>query len=381
VSALLHWIEDGQPRSARWRSESGLSPPAKVIVADDTLPADEAFRHASRGIALLWRGDYHNARHLLDAIARRVDRKLAHQRTHSAKGASTSPLEAFNAHRRNQAARARALAMVVLPFDAGHVLPLRRAPDVRQASVEAHGEATEPYVAPLRELLGIVGAHEWRTKGVAIPSLDARIHPHYGVFAPIRNEYIDLVAQAPLPSGPLDLAFDIGTGTGVLAAVLVRRGIAQVIATDNDPRAIACARDNIARLGMSARVECVEGEFFPAGRARLIVCNPPWIPALPSASIERAIFDPGSRMLKGFLEGLADRLEPGGEGWLILSDFAERLGLRTRDELTRWIHDAGLRETGRLDARPRHPKSFDATDPLHSVRAAEVTSLWRLARR
>lgn len=29
--------------------------------------------------------------------------------------------------------------------------------------------------------------------------------------------------------------------------------------------------------------------------------------------------------------------------------------------------------------RPKHPRAFDATDPLHAARAAEVTSLWRLS--
>ena len=70
---------------------------------------------------------------------------------------------------------------------------------------------------------------------------------------------------------------------------------------------------------------------------------------------------------------------PGGEGWLILSDFAEHLGLRTRDELLGWIAQAGLKVIGKLDVRPRHPKASDADDTLHAARAAEVTSLWRLA--
>jgi len=29
--------------------------------------------------------------------------------------------------------------------------------------------------------------------------------------------------------------------------------------------------------------------------------------------------------------------------------------------------------------KPHHPKAFDASDPLHAARKAEVTSLWRLA--
>ena len=86
-------------------------------------------------------------------------------------------------------------------------------------------------------------------------------------------------------------------------------------------------------------------------------------------------------MLLGFLTGLTAHLEMGGEGWLILSDFAEHLGLRTRDELLAAIDMAGLRVVGKLDVRPHHPKASDATDPLHAARAVEITSLWRLAAR
>ncbi len=77
--------------------------------------------------------------------------------------------------------------------------------------------------------------------------------------------------------------------------------------------------------------------------------------------------------------GLAAHLEPGGEGWLILSDLAEHLGLRSRAELLDAIDAAGLQVVDRRDVRPVHPRAFDATDPLHAARAAEVTSLWRLA--
>ena len=84
-------------------------------------------------------------------------------------------------------------------------------------------------------------------------------------------------------------------------------------------------------------------------------------------------------MLRGFLGRLAAHLEPGGEGWLILSDIAEHLGLRSREELLAATDTSGLKVIGRMDARPDHPKVMDATDPLHTARASEVTSLWRLA--
>jgi methylase of polypeptide subunit release factors len=375
---------------ARWRSESGQAPPRRVVVADDTMKADTAWRLACEGTALLWRGDYHNARQLLQAMARRAD-----GRPRKRAKVPASAAEAFHLHRMGQAQRARTLGMLLIPFEAGAEIPLRRAPAVAEVLAEAVSGtpdadlAQAPFVMSLRELLGLIGAHEWRRKGVQVPALGERIHPWYGVYSPIRGEYLDLVARVALPS--TTLAFDIGTGTGVIAALLARRGVRRVLATDVSARALACASENLARLGVlgdqpgaevgataAGRVELLQADLFPPGRAPLVVCNPPWVPAKPSSAIEHAVYDPDSRMLRGFLAGLAVHLEAGGEGWLILSDLAEHLGLRTRAELLCWIEDAGLRVAGREDIRPRHPKASDADDPLHAARAAEVTSLWRL---
>ena len=361
--------------TTRWHSEAGNPPPKRVVVADDRITADTAYRLACEGTALLWQGDFQNARQLLQALSRRTDRKPRKE--------AASPIDLFNLHRQAQSQRARTLGMLLIPLDADYTIPLRRAPDVRQACTEAYGASDAASVASvvsLRELLGLIGAHEWRKKGVEIPALGGeRIHPHYGVFSPVRGEYIDLVARAPLPSKAL--AFDIGTGTGVLAAVLAKRGVKRVVGTDQDPRALACARENLARLGLQTQVDVVEADLFPEGRAPLVVCNPPWLPARPGSPIERAVYDPDNHMLRGFLDGLAAHLEPNGEGWLILSDFAEHLGLRTREALLAMIDAAGLQVVGRDDVKPKHPKSSDATDPLHQARAAEVTSLWRLKAR
>ena len=84
-------------------------------------------------------------------------------------------------------------------------------------------------------------------------------------------------------------------------------------------------------------------------------------------------------MLFGFLNGLASHLTSDAEGWLILSDIAEHLGLRTRDELLAAIDKAGLKVLEKRDTKATHPRASDPTDPLHLARKAEVTSLWRLA--
>ena len=383
----LTWTDAaGESHPACWRSEAGVPPARQWVLADDTLNADAAYRLACDGKALIWQGDFQNARQLLQALARRVDRK-----PRKFKAEASGPAEAFHQHRQGQAQRARLLGCVLIPVAADRSIPLRRAPDVSLALAEVWGPADgRPALVSLRELQGLIGAHEWRKKGVEIAALAtakgsdaARIHPHYGVFSPVRGEYVGLVAKAPLPPAlkPDTPVFDIGVGTGVLSAVLAQRGPWPVVATDQDPRALVCAEQNLQRLGLARQVQLLKADLFPPGRAALVVCNPPWLPARPSSPIEQAVYDPESRMLRGYLAGLASHLMPGGEGWLILSDLAEHLGLRRRSDLEQWLAEGGLTVLGRLDARPLHPKARDEKDPLHAARAAEVTSLWRLGAR
>lgn len=371
--STIHWTETNTPRSARWHSESATPPPHKVISADDRVKADMAYRLACEGTALLWQGDFHNARQLLQAMSRRINRKPPQR--------GDSPAESFHLHRRARGHRARVLGRLLVLLDGDYRLNLRRAPEVRRACTEAYGQPSAPVAVSLTELLGVIGAHEWRAKGVEVPALDARIHPHYGVFSPVRGEYVDLVAQAPLPTTTdgRATAFDLGTGTGVLATVLAHRGIDHVVATDISDRALDCARDNVCRLHLTERIDVLGPRLFPDGRANLIVCNPPWIPARPTSAVELGVYDAGGGMLRDFLTGLTSHLEPEGEGWLVLSDLAEHLGLRTRGELLVQIEAAGLRVLDKTDTRPRHPRARDTADPLHAARAAEVTSLWRLA--
>ncbi len=373
-AATVSWTEDGQRHHARWLSESAAPPPHKLLIADDRMPAAEAYNLATQGTALLWRGDFHNARQLLTAMAKRLER---HSRRVD-RGARARPVsENFHLYRQAQAQRARTLGALLVPLEGDYTIPLRRAPDARQACLEAFGPGAGPALLSLRALLGAIGAQQWRLRGIEVEAAGGRVYPHYGVFAPVRGEYLDLVASTPLPVAH-ESAFDIGTGTGVLAAILARRGVRHIIATDLDARALACAHENLARLGVAGQVQLQEADLFPAGRADLIVCNPPWLPARPSSPIERGIYDPDSHMLRGFLGGLAAHLAPGGEGWLLLSDLAEHLQLRSRSQLLAMFEGAGVEVIARSDARPTHRKSADVHDPLHRARAAEVTSLWRL---
>ena len=373
----INWQEAGKTKTGIWHSENAAPVPKKVQIADDTIKADDAYKLSCEGTALLWRGDFQNAKLLMQALSRRIDRPRK-----KPKKAGETMLEAFHLHRQAQSQKARILGMLVIELNVGYNISLRRAPDVKAACEHAYGKSTQTIVVSLREILGLVGAYEWSKNGVDISVINNKIYPSYGVFSPIRGEYLDLVDVSPLPI-PCNLAFDIGTGTGVLAAVLANRGVTKIVATDNSHRALDCALKNINLLGLKPNVTLLEANLYPKaeyGKADLIVCNPPWLPAHPSSALESAIYDEKSQMLKGFLNGLAEHLSPHGEGWLILSDFAEHLGLRTRDGLLGWITAAGLKVLERTDTKARHSKTLDASDPLHLARKAEVTSLWRLAK-
>ena len=401
----VQWQEnkDGNEtlHQARWLSESNHMPPARIVLIDDKTTADEAYRLACEGTSLLWRGDFHNARQLLQALKRRIERtnerseqrkmkKAANKSAKSNKTAvesSETPKDIpnlFHQQRQIQAQRSRILSRLLLELDSDYVSHLRRSPDVSAACTAAFGQldkaADESCVLSFRDLQGALGAAQWREKGVSIKNLGLSIYPHYGVFAPTRHEYVQLLLDAPLPAVH-DVAYDIGTGTGLLAIILAQRGVKQVIATDLNPRALACANENFTRQVL-ANVQLQQADLYPtdAPLANLIVCNPPWLPAKPSSPLEYAVYDANSAMLRGLLQGAKSHLAKQGEIWLILSDLAEHLQLRTRDELLGWFADSDLAVKYRLDTKPKHGRSQDDTDPLFAARSAEVTSLWCLQR-
>ncbi len=353
-------------RAARWLSGTA-SPPRRVGPAGDATRADEALRRIRSGEALLYQGDWRNARQLLAALGRRLSPRPS---------PGAPPAEAFRRERHRVREAHLLLNRLLVPVADGWRIPLARAPDVSAALAGALGPPPDGGgLLPLREILGAVGAHEWRVRGVEVPGLCARVHPHHGVFAPVRGEYAGLVA-ARLAGRDLGgrLAFDVGTGTGVLAFLVARAG-ARVVATDSEPRAVTCARENAERLGLADRVEVREGDLFPDGRADLVLCNPPWVPADAHTPLERAVYDPGGKFLSRFLSGLAGHLAPEGEGWLVLSDLAERLGLREPGALEAAIASAGLRRVDAVSTPAAHPRARDAGDALHAARSGEVTTL------
>ncbi|PTL82970.1 methyltransferase [Vitiosangium sp. GDMCC 1.1324] len=356
--------------SFSWRSESDEPVPSRLSPIDDRITADAALRRVRRGEHLLYTGDFHNAKQLLGAMGRRLPEPPA----------SRSPLEAFRAERRARQLEHETLSRIVVELDRSYRLELKRAPDVAEACRWVWGEPdADRTVVSLKTLLGMLGAAEWRRKGLAVPGLEGKLYPHYGVYLPTRTDYVELLLSVTDVKGKK--VFDVGTGTGVLSFLLLQRGAGSVTATDCDPRAVACARENAERLGLSKRFEVIEGDLFPPGKADLIVSNPPWLPEPPKNRVDRAVFDEDNRFLRGFLEGLGGHLNPGGEGLLILSDLAVLLGLRDADWLDQELARSGLVVKWKRSTPARHSKAKDRSDPLHAARSREITTLYGLAPR
>ncbi len=354
-----------------WRSESEAPPPAKLSRVGDRLNAQAALKRV-KGEHLLYEGDFRNAKQLLAAMGRKLNggRRPEHR----------SALEEFRAERAARLREHETLSRIVVRLDPKYQLAqLKNSPDVVEACTALWGPVAVPTLVPLKALIGMLGAAEWYRKGLAVRGLRGKLHPRYGVFLPTRSEYVDLLLEAPAPEGKR--VFDIGTGTGVLSFLLLERGAAHAVGTDLDPRSIECALDNAQRMNLSARFEVVEKNLFPEGRADLVVTNPPWIPEPPKNRIDRAVFDEGNAFLEGFLSQLAEHLTPGGEGWLLMSNLAQLLGLRSDTYLAERISASGFDVKWTKSTQARHPKAKDPEDPLYAARSQEITTLYCLAQR
>ena len=123
----------------------------------------------------------------------------------------------------------------------------------------------------------------WITGSVAFCGLQIRVDP--GVYVPrSQSEQLALRAAERLPES--GTAIDLCTGSGAIAATIAaRRPAARVVASDLDPRAVACARAN--------GVEALCGDLFAPfprtleGRVDMVVGVVPYVPTGELALLQR----------------------------------------------------------------------------------------------
>jgi len=118
---------------------------------------------------------------------------------------------------------------------------------------------------------------------------------------------------------------DVGTGSGVIALSLAAKfPEAEVHTVDVSDDALALARENAARLGLSERIHFAKGNLLDAieGGFDLIVANLPYVSTLDRQSLSREVLrDPevalfagerGDELVRQLIEQAGKRLRPGG---------------------------------------------------------------------
>jgi len=140
LTQTITWQESGKPQSAQWQSVAGNPPPKKIMPINDTMKADAAYKLACEGTALLWRGDFQNAKHLSQAISRRIDnRSTKPKAVKAANKAELTPKEQFHLYRKSQIERARTLGMLLVEMGADYQMAYVRAPNTHAACEHAYG--------------------------------------------------------------------------------------------------------------------------------------------------------------------------------------------------------------------------------------------------
>ncbi|HZE14085.1 MAG TPA: peptide chain release factor N(5)-glutamine methyltransferase [Chthoniobacterales bacterium] len=193
--------------------------------------------------------------------------------------------------------------------------------------LEFERELTEAELAPLRELV------RRRGQGEPLQHLLGTVEFAGQVFLcdkralvprPETEQLVERIADCRL-SSPDCRILDVGTGSGVIALSLAAKfPEAKVAATDVSDDALALARENAERLGLTSRVEFIGGDLLASVNHvyDLIVANLPYVAAGDRAALSREVtHDPevalfggerGHEMVRRLIEEAPAHLAPGG---------------------------------------------------------------------
>jgi hypothetical protein len=184
----------------------------------------------------------------------------------------------------------------------------------------------DEFLLPFPQVQGLNSAWQWYVNGLSIPVLPKKIHPWYGTYFPTRFEHLELFDDwLRTWSGEREDAFDIGIGSGILSFQMVKQGFKTIYGTDTNPNVLAGILDAQKRNSSYAGIQLYFGDLFAGceAKSRLIVFNPPWMPATyKSEGIDAAMYYDETLFPRFFTEA-ARHLLPGGRLVLLFSNLAQ----------------------------------------------------------
>jgi release factor glutamine methyltransferase len=179
-----------------------------------------------------------------------------------------------------------------------------------------------------------------------------RLYILRGVFDPrihFTSAFLAEYLSRPGVVRPGSSALDLGTGSGVLAIAAARSGAGRVMATDVNPQAVLCARQNTYLYALGGHVHVREGDLFASvqgERFDLIVCNPPYFRGTPTTDAERAYYAGEEyQWLDRFASEARQHVKPGGKVLVVLGDAADLPAILRRLSAPGWR----IRQVARRD--------------------------------
>jgi methylase of polypeptide subunit release factors len=195
----------------------------------------------------------------------------------------------------------------------------------------------------------------------------------------------------------------VGIGSGILSILLLKQGkFDQVTGTDINPCAIACARDNMQRLGLESRVNLLHADLFPPVPSHpttnstngemgydAVLFNPPWLPGDAPTCLDQAVYDPNQMILRRFVHEVQHYVKKeDGCIYILLSNLGMLLGLFREQDLHAMFVEGNL-ELVEVYHHHTHPtKSTNSMgddqqkqhklNDIANTRAREVISLYKL---
>jgi release factor glutamine methyltransferase len=213
-------------------------------------------------------------------------------------------------------------------LNAEHLMAHARGRSRMELYLEFERTLEETDLAPLRELV------RRRAEGEPLQHLLGTVEFCGQIFLcdkralvprPETEELVELLEAEVRNQRPEVSIIDVGTGSGVIALSLANKfPEAQILAVDISDDALALARENAARLGLSEKVRFAKGSLLEKFDERfdLIVANLPYIAMQDRHTLSREVLhdpetalfagDKGDELIRALIEAAPSRLRPGG---------------------------------------------------------------------